>query len=76
MGWLNTARNSVTAITFIVAVGFGSTLANAIAGGQPILVLDMYHYAYHERGGCGGQMSAIGTEETIDRAGGSVGLLG
>ena len=32
MGWLNTARNSVTAITFIVAVGFGSTQANAIAG--------------------------------------------
>ena len=32
MGWHNTARNSVTAITFIVAVGFGSTQANAIAG--------------------------------------------
>jgi hypothetical protein len=32
MGWLNTARNLVTGITFIVAVGFGSTQANAIAG--------------------------------------------
>jgi hypothetical protein len=31
-GRLNTARNSVTAVTFIVAVGFGSTQANAIAG--------------------------------------------
>jgi hypothetical protein len=30
-GWLNTARTAVTAITFIVAVGFGSTQANAIA---------------------------------------------
>jgi hypothetical protein len=34
MGWLNTARNSVTAITFIVAVGVGSTQANAIAWRQ------------------------------------------
>ena len=32
MGWLNTAHNPVTAITFIVAVGFGLTQANAIAG--------------------------------------------
>jgi glucoamylase len=31
MGWLNTAGNSSTTITFIVAVGFGSTQANAIA---------------------------------------------
>jgi hypothetical protein len=32
MGWLNAPRNSVTAITFIVAMCFGSTQANAIAG--------------------------------------------
>jgi glucoamylase len=30
MGWLNTAGNSATSITFVVAVGFGSTQANAI----------------------------------------------
>jgi len=33
----NTARNSVTAITFIVSVGFGSTQANAIAGANNTL---------------------------------------
>jgi glucoamylase len=30
MGWLNTAGNSATSITFVVAVGFGSTQADAI----------------------------------------------
>ena len=37
MGWLNTAGNSATSITFMVVVGFGSTQANAIAAANNTL---------------------------------------
>ncbi|MGD0471850.1 MAG: glycoside hydrolase family 15 protein [Candidatus Velthaea sp.] len=37
MGWLNTAGNSATSLTFTVAVGFGSTQANAIAAASNTL---------------------------------------
>jgi glucoamylase len=37
MGWLNTAANSATSITFTVALGFGSTQADAIAAANATL---------------------------------------
>ena len=37
MGWLNTAGNTATSITFNVAVGFGSTQADAIAAASNTL---------------------------------------
>ena len=37
MGWLNTAANSATSITFMVAVGFGPTQANAITAANNTL---------------------------------------
>jgi len=37
MGWLNTADNSATSLTFVVALGFGSTQANAIAAANSTL---------------------------------------
>jgi glucoamylase len=37
MGWLNTAGNSATSITFTVAVGFGSTQTNAITAANNTL---------------------------------------
>ena len=37
MGWLKTAGNSATSITFTVALGFGSTQANAIAAANNTL---------------------------------------
>jgi glucoamylase len=37
MGWLNTAGNSATSITFVVAVGFGSTQADAITAANNTL---------------------------------------
>ena len=41
MGWLDTTGNSATSITFTVAVGFGSTQANAIAAANNTLVEDI-----------------------------------
>jgi glucoamylase len=41
MGWLNTAGNSATTITFVVAVGFGSTQADAIAAASATLAEDI-----------------------------------
>jgi glucoamylase len=37
MGWLNTAGNSATNITFVVAVGFGATQADAITAANNTL---------------------------------------
>ena len=37
MGWLNTAGNSATSITFTIVIGFGSTQANAIAAANNTL---------------------------------------
>lgn len=37
MGWLNTAGNSATSVTFTVALGFGSSQANAIAAAAATL---------------------------------------
>ncbi len=41
MGWLNTAGNSATSITFTVALGFGSTEASAIAAASATLGEDI-----------------------------------
>jgi glucoamylase len=54
MGWLNTAGNPATSITFVVAVGFGSTQANAITAANNTLSGDIatqetsYDNAWHE----------------------------
>ena len=54
MGWLSTAGNSATAITFVVAVGFGATQADAIAAvsstlGEDISVQQgIYDNAWHD----------------------------
>jgi len=53
MGWLNTAGNSATDITFVVAVGFGATQANAITAADNTLGEDIatqetsYDNAWH-----------------------------
>ncbi|MBV9287247.1 MAG: hypothetical protein JO288_05395, partial [Hyphomicrobiales bacterium] len=53
MGWLNTAGNSSTSITFTVAVGFGATEADAIAAVSNTLGEDvpaqqsLYDNAWH-----------------------------
>lgn len=54
MGWLSTAGNSATSITFVVAVGFGATQADAIAAvsstvGEDISVQQgVYDNAWHD----------------------------
>jgi glucoamylase len=54
MGWLNTAGNSATSITFVVSVGFGSTEANAITAANNTLGENIatqqtsYDDAWHE----------------------------
>ena len=54
MGWLSTAGNSATAITFVVAVGFASTQADAIAAASNTLGEDIsvqqgaYDKAWHD----------------------------
>jgi glucoamylase len=62
MGWLGTAGNAATSITFTVAVGFGSTQANAIAAvdntlGENIATQEAsYDDAWH------GYTSGLGTQ--------------
>jgi len=57
MGWLNTAANSATSITFMVAVGFGPTQANAITAanntlGENISIQETsYDNAWHSYAG-------------------------
>ena len=57
MGWLNTAGNSATSITFMVAVGFGPTQANAITAanntlGENISIQETsYDNAWHSYAG-------------------------
>ena len=67
MGWLNTAGNSATSITFMVAVGFGSTQANAITAASNTLGENIstqqssYDNAWH--GYAGGLSTQNGTAD-------------
>jgi glucoamylase len=57
MGWLNTAGNSASSVTFTVVIGFGSTEANAIAAASNTLAENIasqetaYDDAWHSYAG-------------------------
>jgi glucoamylase len=67
MGWINTVGNSATSITFVVAVGFGATQADAITGANNTLGEDVstqqtsYDEAWHIY--AGGLSSQNGTAD-------------